>query len=166
MTTNRQPSVSEQHVAGPDQRVIVRLHHRSSGASWQRAQHWLRSRLRSFPFAFAGIGHLLRTQGNAQVHMVLGSVAVALGFLLNIERGEWLALALTITLVLAAEGVNTAVEAVVDLASPDFHPLARVAKDVAAGTVLLTAIGAVAVGLIVFLPRLWAFAGPLLAGAR
>ena len=80
--------------------------------------------------------------------------AVALGFLLRIERGEWLALVLTIVLVLAAEGVNTAVEAAVDLASPAYHPLAKVAKDVAAGTVLLTAIGAVIVGLILFLPYL------------
>ncbi len=79
---------------------------------------------------------------------------MALGFLLRIERDEWLALVLTIALVLAAEGVNTAVEAVVDLASPVYHPLAKVAKDVAAGTVLLTAIASVIVGLILFLPRL------------
>jgi diacylglycerol kinase (ATP) len=79
---------------------------------------------------------------------------VALGFLLQIERDEWLALVLTIALVLAAEGFNTAVEAAVDLASPFYHPLAKIAKDVAAGTVLLTAIASVIVGLILFLPRL------------
>jgi diacylglycerol kinase (ATP) len=110
--------------------------------------------LLSFRYAFAGIGYLLWTQRNAKIHTALGLAAVALGFLLRIERGEWLALVLTIVLVLAAEGVNTAVEAVVDLASPAYHPLAKIAKDVAAGTVLLTAIGAVIVGLILFLPRL------------
>jgi diacylglycerol kinase (ATP) len=110
--------------------------------------------LLSFRYAFAGIVYLLWTQRNAKIHIVLGIAAVALGFLLRIERGEWLALVLTIVLVLAAEGVNTAVEAAVDLASPAYHPLARVAKDVAAGTVLLTAIGAVIVGLILFVPHL------------
>ena len=110
--------------------------------------------LLSFRYAFSGIAYLLWTQRNAKIHIVLGIAAVALGFLLRIERGEWLALVLTIVLVLAAEGVNTAVEAAVDLASPAYHPLARVAKDVAAGTVLLTAIGAVIVGLILFVPHL------------
>jgi diacylglycerol kinase (ATP) len=112
--------------------------------------------LSSFRFAFAGLGYLLWSQRNAKIHVVLGLAAVALGFLLRITRSEWLALVLTITLVLTAEGVNTAVEATVDLASPEYHPLAKVAKDVAAGTVLLTAIASLIIGLIVFLPRLLA----------
>ena len=115
--------------------------------------------LLSFRYAFAGISYLLWTQRNAKIQTALALAAVALGFLLRIERGEWLALVLTIVLVLAAEGVNTAVEAVVDLASPAYHPLAKVAKDVAAGTVLLTAIGAVIVGIIIFLPHLLEFLG-------
>jgi len=110
--------------------------------------------LLSFRYAFAGIRYLLWTQRNAKIHTAIGLAAVTLGFVLRIERGEWLALILTIALVLAAEGVNTAIEAVVDLASPAYHPLAKIAKDVAAGTVLLVAIGAVVVGLIVFLPHL------------
>jgi diacylglycerol kinase (ATP) len=108
----------------------------------------------SFRYAFSGIGYLLWTQRNAKVQTALGLAAVTLGFLLRIERAEWLALVLTIALVLAAEGINTALEAVVDLASPNYHPLAKVAKDVAAGTVLLIAIASVIVGLIIFLPRL------------
>ena len=72
----------------------------------------------------------------------------------RLDRFEWLVLTLTIAIVLAAEGINTALEAVVDLASPDYHPLAKIAKDVGAGTVLLTAIAAVIVGLLLFLPRL------------
>jgi diacylglycerol kinase (ATP) len=110
--------------------------------------------LSSFRYAFAGLGYLLWTQRNAKIHVAAGLAAVVLGLVLRIERGEWLALVLTITLVLAAEGVNTAVEATVDLASPGYHPLAKVAKDVAAGTVLLTAIASLIVGLIVFVPRL------------
>lgn len=156
------------HQSSTDRPVVVdyrSAHLHAEAVRRHQTVHWVRKRLRSFPFAFAGIGHLLRTQGNAQIHVAVGSVAIILGFLFNIERGEWLALALTITLVLAAEGVNTAVEAVVDLVTPGFHPLAKIAKDVAAGTVLLTAIGAVVVGLIVFLPRLWALAAPWVMGA-
>src|SRR5262245_20124209 len=106
----------------------------------------------SFGFAFAGLWYLLRTQRNAQIHLLVGACALALGAFLGLERWEWLALILTCALVLAAEGVNTAVEAVVDLAASDFHPLAKVAKDVAAGTVLLCAISAVIVGCVVFIP--------------
>lgn len=114
----------------------------------------LRPLIAAFGFAFQGIGHLLRTQRNAQIHCLVGACAVALGVVLQIARWEWLALILTITMVLAAEGVNTAVEAAVDLATAARHPLAKVAKDVAAGTVLICAIGAVAVGCVVFLPHL------------
>lgn len=112
----------------------------------------------SFRYAFAGIRYLLWTQRNAKIHTAFGLIAVGLGFALRIERVEWLALVLTIAIVLAAEGVNTAVEAAVDLASPGLHPLAKIAKDVGAGTVLLTAIAAVIVGLILFLPRLLSLA--------
>ncbi|NCC35454.1 MAG: diacylglycerol kinase family protein, partial [Chloroflexia bacterium] len=75
----------------------------------------------------------------------------------RIERWEWLILVLTMTLVLAAEGVNTAVEATVDLATTSYHPLAKIAKDVAAGTVLLCACGSIVVGCLIFLPRLIAW---------
>ncbi|MFQ3663825.1 MAG: diacylglycerol kinase family protein [Chloroflexaceae bacterium] len=108
----------------------------------------------AFRYAFAGLGYLLRTQRNAQIHCLAGACAVALGVVLGIERWEWLALVITITLVLAAEGVNTAVEATVDLVTSARHPLAKIAKDVAAGTVLICAIGSVVVGCIIFLPYL------------
>jgi diacylglycerol kinase (ATP) len=110
----------------------------------------------SFRYAFAGIRYLLWTQRNAKIHTAIAIVAVALALLLRIDRGEWVALVLAIALVLGAEGMNTAVEAAVDLASPGYHPLAKIAKDVAAGMVLLTAIAAVIVGLIIFLPHLLA----------
>lgn len=116
------------------------------------------SLIASFRYAFSGLRHLLWTQRNAKIHSAVGLLAVALGLLLGIDRYEWLALLITITIVLAAEGVNTAIEAAVDLASPSYHPLAKVAKDVGAGTVLLTAIAAVLVGLVLFVPHLWALA--------
>jgi diacylglycerol kinase (ATP) len=98
------------------------------------------------------VRYLLWTQRNARIHCAIGVAAVILGLLLRITRGEWLVLVLSIALVLATEGVNTAIEAVVDLVSPYHHPLAKIAKDVAAGTVLLVAIASVIIGLIIFLP--------------
>jgi diacylglycerol kinase (ATP) len=111
----------------------------------------------SFRYAFAGLRYLLWTQRNAKIHTAIGLAAVALGFVLGIDRNEWLTLTLMITIVLAAEGVNTAIEAAVDLASPTYHPLAKIAKDVGAGTVLLTAVASVIVGLLLFLPHLLPF---------
>jgi diacylglycerol kinase len=116
--------------------------------------------LASFGYAFAGLRYLLWTQRNARIHMALGLLAVTAGFFFRIGHDEWLALVLTITLVLTTEGCNTALEAAVDLASPELHPLAKIAKDVSAGAVLLAAIASVIVGLIIFLPRLWALVAP------
>jgi diacylglycerol kinase (ATP) len=118
--------------------------------------------LSSFRYAFAGLRYLLWTQRNAKIHTAIGLAAVGLGALLGLDRYEWLVLLITIAMVLAAEGVNTAVEAAVDLASPEYHPLAKIAKDVGAGTVLLTAIASVIVGIILFLPRLLAIVLALL----
>lgn len=134
----------------------ARLAERGAGESIapRRVDYRLRPLLAAFGFALQGIWYLLRTQRNAQIHLLAGACAVALGAALRIERWEWLALVLTITLVLAAEGVNTAVEAAVDLTTTARHPLAKVAKDVAAGTVLICAIASVVVGCIVFLPHL------------
>lgn len=134
-----------------------RAMNRSSESPRRPIDRRLLSLIRSFGYAFAGVWYLLRTQRNAQIHCLVGLCALALGAVLRIERWEWLGLALIITIVLAAEGVNTAVEAAVDLAAGGaHHPLAKVAKDVAAGAVLLCAIAAVVVGCIIFLPHLWA----------
>jgi len=111
----------------------------------------------SFRYAFAGLRYLLWTQRNAKIHTAIGLAAVALGFVLGIDRNEWLTLTLMITIVLAAEGINTAIEAAVDLASPTYHPLAKIAKDVGAGTVLITAVASIIVGLLLFLPHLLPF---------
>lgn len=110
----------------------------------------------SFRYAFAGIGYCMRSQRNFRIHCVSGAAAAVLAVILGISPTEWAVLALIITMVLAAEMINTVVEAVVDLASPGFHPLAKIAKDAAAGAVLINAIGAVVVGIWLFLPHLLA----------
>lgn len=114
------------------------------------------SRLRSFKFAFEGWWWVLKTQHNAWIHAFVTIVVFGLALWLRVGRIEWAILLLTIMTVWMAEFMNTAVEAVVDMVSPEFHPLAKVAKDVAAASVLLGAIGAVLVGLIILGPPLWA----------
>ncbi|MBI2910602.1 MAG: diacylglycerol kinase family protein [Chloroflexi bacterium] len=108
----------------------------------------------TFAHALAGWGVALRTQRNMRVHMVVATSAVVVGILLELGPLEMAALVLSITLVVALELVNTALEAAVDLSSPALHPLARRAKDVAAGAVLAGACGAAAVGALLFVPRL------------
>lgn len=114
----------------------------------------------AFACAGAGVAHVVRTQRNMKIHLAVAALAVALGFALRISALSWLAVIVCIALVIAMECVNTALEAVVDLASPGYSELARVAKDCAAGAVLACAVGSVAVGAVVFLPPLAA----LLAG--
>ncbi|HEY7310004.1 MAG TPA: diacylglycerol kinase family protein [Gemmataceae bacterium] len=114
------------------------------------------SRLASFRHAFAGWRHVLRTQRNAWIHAIASVAVFAVSFWLGLERIEWAILLLTVALVWTAEFVNTAVEALADLLSPDIHPLAKVAKDVAAAAVLIAALAAVGVGLLVLGPPLWA----------
>ncbi len=106
---------------------------------------------------------MARTQRNAQVHLLITTIVIVAGVFFRVSVGEWLALILAIALVLALEAMNTAVEAVVDLASPQLHPLAKRAKDAAAGSVLIGAIGAALVGCVVFVPRFWALLGMLFA---
>jgi diacylglycerol kinase (ATP) len=120
--------------------------------------------LRSFRYAFAGIWHLFYTQRNAQIHALITACVLVLGLVVGLERWEWLILVLTIALVLAAEGINTAIEAAVDIATSTYHPQARVAKDVAAGAVVLCAIAAVVVGCLVFVPYLWPLVLQIIAG--
>jgi diacylglycerol kinase len=113
------------------------------------------SRLASFRHAFAGWWYVLRSQRNAWIHAVASVVVFTVGFWLKLERLDWAILLLTVALVWVAEFVNTAVEAVVDLLSPDIHPLAKAAKDVAAAAVLIAALAAVGVGLLLLGPPLW-----------
>jgi diacylglycerol kinase len=127
--------------------------------------HRAASRLHAFRHAFAGWWYMLRTQRNAWIHAVVSTAAFALGLWLGLGRVEWAIIILTVALVWMAEFVNTALEAVVDLASPDLHPLAKVGKDVAAAAVLVAALAAVVVGLLIMGPPLWARLSVLLRGA-
>ena len=109
----------------------------------------------SLAFAFAGVRLALHSQRNLRIHFAFAGAAVFLGFALRISRAEWAVVVALIALVISLELLNTAVEALADLASPTFHPLAKTAKDTAAGAILVVALGSAAAGLIIFLPRLW-----------
>lgn len=109
---------------------------------------------RSFGYAFAGLGYVLRTQRNFRIHLAVAGLAVAVGLYLGLGWLEWAVVIICIALVLIGEMVNTVIEAIVGLASPAYHPLAKIAKDVAAGAVLLTALASVIVGLLVLGPHL------------
>jgi diacylglycerol kinase len=111
--------------------------------------------IRSFYFAFVGIAYLLRTQRNARIELALGILACGAGAWVHIDRVQWAVIAFTIALVLILEGLNTAIEMAIDLASPQVHPLAKHAKDLAAGMVLIASIASVAVGLLILGPPLW-----------
>ena len=119
-------------------------------------RHELYQRLKSFQYAFAGWWYVLRTQHNAWIHAVATVCVFALGLWLGLSRIEWAILILAITAVWMTEFINTALEAIVDIASPEFHPLAKVAKDVAAAAVLVGACAAVLIGLLIMGPPLWA----------
>jgi diacylglycerol kinase (ATP) len=108
----------------------------------------------SFGYAFAGLGYCLRTQRNFRIHLSIGLLGSIAGLLFGLSLLEWAVFGVMVVTVLAAEMVNTMVEALVDLVTSEYHPLAKVAKDVAAGVVLLTAIGSVVVGTLIFLPKL------------
>jgi diacylglycerol kinase (ATP) len=112
------------------------------------------SRVESFRCAFRGVWTLLASQPNAWIHLLATVCACALGLAIGISRLEWCAVALAIAVVWMAEAINTAFEFLCDAASPEFHPLVQKGKDVAAAAVLLSAVGAVAIGLLVFGPHL------------
>jgi diacylglycerol kinase len=121
----------------------------------QRGVREIERRLLSFGYAFEGWWHVLRTQRNAWIHAVISVIVFALAFWLGLTRFEWALLLLTTILVWMAEFANTALEAVVDMTMPDYHPLAKTAKDVAAAAVLVGALGAILVGLLILGPPLW-----------
>ncbi|MFZ0548510.1 MAG: diacylglycerol kinase family protein [Candidatus Promineifilaceae bacterium] len=112
-------------------------------------------RVKSFQYAFEGWWYVLRTQRNAWIHAVISIAVFAMAFWLHLPGMEWAILVLTIMAVWMAEFMNTAIETVIDMTMPEVHPLAKVAKDVAAAAVLVGAVGAVIIGLLILGPPLW-----------
>jgi diacylglycerol kinase len=113
------------------------------------------SRLIAFGHAFRGWGHVLKTQHNAWIHSVVATVVIVLGLWLGLPPRDWAVLVQAIAMVFTAEFINTSIEAVVDLASPVHHPLAKVGKDVGAAAVLVAALSAILIGLLILGPPLW-----------
>jgi diacylglycerol kinase (ATP) len=119
----------------------------------------LSSRVRSFKYAFRGIGVMLRMEHNAWIHAAATIAVLGLGFWLDVSAGDWCWLVLAMTAVWASEGINTAVERLADAAVPEAHPLVEQAKDAAAGAVLISALGSAVIGLLVLGPPLLAELG-------
>jgi len=109
----------------------------------------------SFRHAFAGFGYVVKTQRNMRIHLSTAAAVTVLGLYLKLGWTQWAVLGLTMGFVLVAEMFNTVAEAALDAATPYYHPLVKVAKDVAAGAVLVTSMIAVIVGLLVMGPPLW-----------
>jgi diacylglycerol kinase (ATP) len=120
----------------------------------------------SFTWAFEGIVFVLRTQRNMQLHIAVAAIALVLGLTLNVSRVELLAIVVAVALVLVAEMFNTALEAAIDAVITDYHPLVKVAKDVAAGAVLVAAVNAVAVAYLVFYDEIAGSKREVLNGVR
>lgn len=112
---------------------------------------------RSLSQAWRGVMYTVKTQKHVQFHVVAGISVLLFAWWSKVTRFEWLILILAIASVISAEVMNSAIETVVDMVQPNYHPLAGIAKDVAAGAVLVTAIQAVVIGLIVFAPALLRF---------
>jgi len=116
---------------------------------------FITSRIAAFGHAFRGWWHVLRTQHNAWIHSVFATVVILMGLWVGLKPLDWAVIVLTIAMVFTAEFINTAIEAVVDLASPVHHPLAKVGKDVGAGAVLVAALAGIVIGLLILGPPLW-----------
>ncbi|MEM7571479.1 MAG: diacylglycerol kinase family protein [Bacteroidota bacterium] len=119
-----------------------------SGNYWQR-------RRAAFGHAFKGLGDLLYNHPHAKIHAVLSSLVLGLGLFFHFSQGEWLAVVICIGLVWSAEAFNTALEYLTDLVSPEYHPLAGKAKDMAAAAVLCASLAALVVGIVILLPKIW-----------
>ncbi len=116
---------------------------------------FLKSRAQSLRYAFAGWWFVIRTQRNAWIHAIATLIVILLSFWLHLKLIEWAVIFIAIALVWTAEFLNTAMEALVDLASPNRHQLARICKDVGAAAVLIAALSSVLIGLFILGPHIW-----------
>lgn len=120
----------------------------------KEAEQFVKGRKNSFLAAFQGLSFVLKTQKNAWLHLLATVVVIAISLVLQIDRLEWLAILLVVGLVWMAEFLNTAFEVIVDLASPEIHPLAKIGKDVGAASVLIAAFLSIVVGILVLGPKI------------
>lgn len=141
---------------------VARFFRRASGHGLpsQSSLRW------SFNWAFEGIVYVLRTQRNMQIHVAVAVIALVMGLVLDFSRLEFVAVMGAVSLVLVAEMMNTAIEAAIDAVVTTYHPLVKIAKDVAAGAVLVATVNALAVAYFVFYDRLTNNGGDLLGGVR
>ena len=114
------------------------------------------ARLSSFKYAFNGLKLFFRDDHNGRVHLFAAILAVLLSWMLKISSSEWIAILTVITLVIGMEMINASIEKLADVVSPAYHLKIKIVKDLAAGAVLMTAILALVVGSIIFVPKLFA----------
>ncbi len=113
------------------------------------------NRLKSFKYAFDGLKLFFVNDHNGRVHLFAAAVAIALSFYLKLSALEWIAILAVISAVIVAEIFNSSIEKLADVVSPDFHPKIKIVKDLAAAAVLVAAFLALAVGVIIFIPKLF-----------
>ncbi|MDF3028827.1 MAG: diacylglycerol kinase [Fluviicola sp.] len=111
-------------------------------------------RLKSFKYAFAGLKTLFVEEHNARIHLLAAVIVIVLGFVFKITLNEWISLIVVMALVFICELINTSLEAMADYASPEKHPQIKKVKDLAAASVLISAVSALLVGIIIFGPRI------------
>ena len=116
---------------------------------------YLKSRIKAILIALDGIKYVFMTQKNSRIHAGFTVVVFILGWLLKISRIEWITLLLVVGLVWVAEFLNTAVEVMIDIVSPEKNQAAKIGKDVSAGGVLIAAFVSILIGILIFGPRLW-----------
>ena len=117
-------------------------------------EHSFKRHTISFKYAIQGILHTIKTQPNLRIHFTIAFLVILAGFYFRLNTLEWLIILFTIMWVIVSEMINTSLEAIVDLITHTKHQEAKIAKDVAAGMVLIGAMGSVVVGLVVFLPKI------------
>jgi diacylglycerol kinase (ATP) len=120
----------------------------------KRTSFSVKERIKSFNYAFAGLKTLFVEEHNARIHLVSAVIAIALGFVFKISFNEWISLIVVMGLVFICELINTSLEAMADFASLEKHPQIKKVKDLAAASVLISAIVALLVGIIIFCPKI------------
>jgi undecaprenol kinase len=111
--------------------------------------------MKSFSYAFNGIFKVIKTERNVKIHLIASALVTCAGICFSITKTEWLVLILTMCFVIVLEMINTAVEYMADLVSPDYNENVKIIKDVSAGAVLLAAIASVIIGLVIFIPYVY-----------